>query len=42
MCGRKKNGTVGNSNKFVEKELGVSGTTRNWNTVNKIVQAAEK
>ena len=39
---RKQNGRGGFPNKFVEKELGVLGTTRNWNTVNKILKAAEK
>jgi uncharacterized protein (DUF1697 family) len=39
---RKKNGMFGYPNKFVEKELGVLGTTRNWNTVNKILKAAER
>ena len=39
---RKKNGMFGFPNKFVEKEFGVSGTTRNWNTVNKILKVAEK
>ena len=39
---RKKNGLFGYPNKFVEKELGVLGTTRSWNTVNKILKAAEK
>ena len=34
---RKKNGLFGYPNNFVEKQLGVSGTTRNWSTVNKIV-----
>ena len=42
VCYRKKNGLFGYPNKFVEKELGVLGTTRNWNTVNKILKAAEK
>ena len=42
VCHRKKNGLFGYPNKFVEKELGVLGTTRNWNTVNKILKAAEK
>src|SRR5258708_7146667 len=42
VSGRKKNGMFGFPNKFVEKELGVLGTTRNWNTVNKILKAAEK
>ena len=39
---RKKNGWFGFPNKFVEKELGVSATTRNWSTVNKILKVAEK
>jgi len=39
---RKKNGLFSFPNKFIEKELGVSGTTRNWNTVNKILKVAEK
>lgn len=39
---RKKNGMFAFPNKFVEKELGVSGTTRNWSTVNKILKVAEK
>ena len=38
---RKPNGRGGFPNAFVEKELGVVGTTRNWNTVNKIVHFAE-
>ena len=38
----KKDGRSGYPNKFVEKELGVLGTTRSWNTVNKILKAAEK
>ena len=38
---RKPNGRSGSPNAFVEKELGVVGTTRNWNTVNKIVHFAE-
>ena len=37
---RKPNGWFGFPNTFVEKELGVVGTTRNWNTVNKIVHFA--
>jgi len=37
----KKDGRFGYPNAFVEKQLGVAGTTRNWNTVNKIVKAAE-
>ncbi len=39
---RKKKGMHSFPNKFVEKELGVLGTTRNWSTVNKILKAAEK
>ncbi len=42
VCHRKKNGGFDYPNKVVEKELGVLGTTRNWNTVNKILKAAEK
>jgi len=38
---RKKNGWFGFPNAIVEKALGVSATTRNWNTVNKIVKLAE-
>ncbi len=41
VSGRKQNGPSGFPNAFVEKELGVVGTTRNWNTVNKIVHLAE-
>jgi uncharacterized protein (DUF1697 family) len=37
---RKKNGFFGFPNKFVEKELGVSATTRNVTTVRKIVDFA--
>ena len=38
---RKKNGWFGFPNAIVEKALGVSATTRNWNKVNKIVRLAE-
>jgi len=38
---RKKTGWFGYPNKFVEKALGVSGTTRNVNTVRKIVDFAK-
>jgi uncharacterized protein (DUF1697 family) len=34
---RKKNGFYGFPNNFIEKELGVPATTRNWSTVTKIV-----
>jgi uncharacterized protein (DUF1697 family) len=37
VSGRKKNGFYGFPNNFIEKELGVSGTTRNWSTVTRIV-----
>ncbi len=37
---RKKNGSFGYPNKFVEKELGVLATTRNITTVRKIVDFA--
>jgi len=42
VSGRKKNGFYGFPNNFIEKELGVSGTTRNWSTVIKIVELARK
>ena len=35
---RKKNGFYGFPNNFIEKELGVSATSRNWSTVTKIVE----
>jgi uncharacterized protein (DUF1697 family) len=35
---RKKSGFYGFPNNFVEKELGVSATSRNWSTVSRIVQ----
>src|SRR6185295_18091261 len=34
----KPNGFFGFPNNFIEKELGVSATSRNWSTVTKIVQ----
>lgn len=34
---RKKNGMYGFPNNFIEKELGVPATTRNWSTVTKLV-----
>lgn len=37
---RKKTGRFGFPNSFVEKEFGVSATTRNWNSLKKIVAAA--
>jgi uncharacterized protein (DUF1697 family) len=42
VSARKKNGFYGFPNNFIEKELGVSGTTRNWSTVMKIVELARK
>jgi len=38
---RKKNGWFGFPNDFIEKQLGVVGTTRNWSTVKKIVEFVE-
>ena len=34
------NGSFGFPNRFIEKELGVSATTRNWTTVSKIIKLA--
>lgn len=39
---RKKSGFYGFPNNFIEKELGVSATTRNWSTVTKIVEFVRK
>lgn len=39
---RKKNGFYGFPNNFIEKELGVSATSRNWSTVTKIVEFLRK
>ncbi|PYV38470.1 MAG: DUF1697 domain-containing protein [Acidobacteria bacterium] len=39
---RKKNGFYGFPNNFIEKELGVAATSRNWWTVTKIVEFARK
>ena len=39
---RKKNGLYGFPNGFIEKALGVPATSRNWNTVTKIVAFAAK
>jgi uncharacterized protein (DUF1697 family) len=41
ICRRKKNGTFGFPNNFLEKQFGVAATTRNWNTMNRIVAAAK-
>ena len=37
----KKNGFFGFPNNFIEKEFGISATTRNWSTVTKIAQFAQ-
>jgi uncharacterized protein (DUF1697 family) len=39
---RKKNGFDGFPNNFIEKELGVSATSRNWSTVTRIVEFVRK
>ena len=39
---QKKNGFYGFPNNFIEKELGVSATTRSWSTLTKIVQFVRK
>jgi len=39
---RKKSGFYGFPNNFIEKELGVSATSRNWTTVTKIVEFVRK
>jgi uncharacterized protein (DUF1697 family) len=41
LARRKKNGASGFPNNFIEKQLGVSATTRNWTTVSKIVALAK-
>lgn len=38
---RKENGFYGFPNNFIEKELGVLATSRNWNTVCKIAKLAQ-
>lgn len=38
----KENGFFGFPNNFIEKELGVSATSRNWSTVTKIVEFARR
>ncbi|NQX58477.1 DUF1697 domain-containing protein [Paenibacillus qinlingensis] len=38
---RKNYGDSKFSNNFIEKKLGVSATTRNWETVNKLIQLAD-
>jgi uncharacterized protein (DUF1697 family) len=42
VISRQVKGRYGFPNNFVEKELGVSATTRNWNTVSKILALLSK
>jgi uncharacterized protein (DUF1697 family) len=37
---RKKSGFYGFPNTFIEKELGITATSRNWSTVTRLVQLA--
>jgi uncharacterized protein (DUF1697 family) len=39
---RKKNGFHGFPNNFIEKQLGVEATTRNWSTILKVVELVRK
>jgi uncharacterized protein (DUF1697 family) len=39
---RKKSGWFGFPNNFVEKELGVTATTRQWSTLRKLIDFAER
>lgn len=39
---RKRNRFFGFPNNFIEKELGVSATSRNWSTITKIVEFAQR
>ena len=39
---RKKTGWFGFPNNFVEKELGVTATTRQWSTIKKLIDFAER
>jgi len=41
LCRRKKNGSFSFPNNFFEKEFGVTATTRQWNTIKRIVDFAE-
>jgi uncharacterized protein (DUF1697 family) len=41
LCRRKKNGMFSFPNNFFEKEFGVVATTRQWNTIVRIVDFAE-
>jgi hypothetical protein len=42
LTGRKPNGYPGDPNGFIEKELGVKATTRNFSTVSKILALVRK
>ncbi|UKS29146.1 DUF1697 domain-containing protein [Paenibacillus sp. HWE-109] len=42
MLIRKNYGETKFSNNFLEKKLGVTATTRNWQTMNKLIQLAEE
>jgi uncharacterized protein (DUF1697 family) len=42
VSGRKPSGMYGFPNNFVEGELGVAATSRNWNTVTKLLAFAER
>jgi uncharacterized protein (DUF1697 family) len=39
---RKKNGFYGFPNQFIEKELGVPATSRNWSTVTRIIDVVSR
>lgn len=39
---RKKSGFYGFPNNFIEQELGVTATSRNWSTITKIVALARQ
>ena len=41
LCRRKKNGMFSFPNNFFEKEFGVTATTRQWNTIRRIVDFAD-
>jgi len=41
LASRKKHGWFGFPNNFIEKQLGVPATTRNWTTVRKIIARAK-
>ena len=41
LCRRRKNGMFSFPNNFFEKEFGVTATTRQWNTIRRIVDFAD-